>query len=153
MSAIQYAYARWARKRLPLPTEQQVAELESRLGVELPEDYRQYLLEFNGGVFDNPEIVSPDEQCPGRGLETMYGVASPIESAELGKPWEIALFDDNDPLIALPIGDTAFGDLIILSTAPENFGAIFFKQASGGWFELAEGIEEFFANLREPDWG
>ena len=153
MNSIEYAYARWARKRLPLPTEQQVAELESRLGVELPEDYRQYLLEFNGGVFNNPVISSPDESCPRQGLFVLYGVESKLDGTRLGEPWQIALFDDNDPLIALPIGDTAFGDLIILSTAPENFGAIFFKQASGGWFELAEGIEEFFANLREPDWG
>lgn len=153
MSSIEYAYARWARKRLPLPTEQQVAELESRLGVELPEDYRQYLLEFNGGVFEEPEILSPDKNCPRRGLEVMFGVESKLDGTRLGEPWQIALFDDNDPLIALPIGDTAFGDLIILATGPENRGVIYFKQASGGWFELAEGIEEFFANLREPDWG
>jgi len=152
MSSIEYAYARWARKRLPLPTEQQVAELESRLGVELPEDYRQYLLEFNGGVFEDPEILSPEDGFPQRGLEVMYGVDSQLDGTRLGEPWQIALFDDNDPLIALPIGDTAFGDLIILATATENRGVIYFKQASGGWFELAEGIEEFFANLCDPTW-
>lgn len=153
MISIQYAYARWARERLPLPSEEQVAALESRLRVELPDDYRQYLLEFNGGVFENPEIISADEEIPRRGLELMYGVASPTPPLDLGRPWQIALFDDNDPLIALPIGDTAFGDLIILATAPENLGVIYFKQASGGWFAIADGIEEFFANLREPDWG
>jgi hypothetical protein len=153
MSTFHYAYARWATERFPLPTEEQVANLEWRLKTELPGDYREFLLSFNGGVFDAPEIICPDPGCPRRGLQIMYGVDSPHEATELGRDWHLALFDDNDPIQILPIGRTSSGDLIILSVAGEDRGVIYFKQASGGWFELAEGIEEFFANLRESDWG
>jgi hypothetical protein len=152
MSSIEYAYARWATERLALPTEQQVAELESRLRVELPEDYRQYLLEFNGGVFDDPEILSPENSFPQRGLEVMYGVATHSPSLELGQPADIALFDNNDPLIALPIGGTSLGDLVVLDLESDDWGAVYFKQASADWFRLADGIEEFFANLCDPTW-
>ena len=58
----------------------------------------------------------------------------------------------NDPRQILPVRCTAGGDLIILSVAGEDVGVIYFKQASAGWFDLAEGIEEFFVNLCEPDW-
>jgi len=153
MSSIEYAYARWATERLALPTEKQVAELELRLSVELPVDYRQYLLQFNGGVFDDPEIVSLDKNCPRRGLFVMYGIGEDEATMELGNRQKTSLFDDNDPLVVLPIGCTAFGDLIVLATATEDRGVIYFKQASGGWFELAEGIEEFFASLRDPEPG
>jgi len=153
MSSIQFAYARWATERLPLPNGKQVAELESRLGVAFPGDYRQYLLEFNGGTFDDPEILSPEEHFPRRGLSVMYGVASPFPGTELGEPWEINLFDNNDPLIALPIGGTSLGDLVILCMEVEDLGAVYFKQASGDWFRIAEGIVDFFATLREPNWG
>ena len=153
MTAIQYAYARWVRKRLPLPSDHQVAALEERLGVELPGDYRQYLLDFNGGFFEDPEILSPDNNCPRRGLDAMFGIGADEPSVELGTPQKIALFDDNDPLAVLPIGRTGFGDLITLEIVPDDRGSVYFKEASGGWYELADGIEEFFANLREPDWG
>jgi hypothetical protein len=62
------------------------------------------------------------------------------------------LFDDNDPPKILPIGDTPLGSLIILDTAPgEGCGTIYFKQAFGDFYFLADGIEDFFDLLREPD--
>ena len=43
------------------------------------------------------------------------------------------------------------GGLIILDTAPgDGNGAIFLKQAWGDFYYLTEGIEDFFALLREP---
>ena len=45
------------------------------------------------------------------------------------------------------------GGLIILDTAPgEGQGAIFLKQARGDFHYLVDGIEAFFALLREPTW-
>ena len=45
----------------PLPTERQVTELEKRIGVSLPEDYRQLILEYNGGMFSEAEIAPQTE--------------------------------------------------------------------------------------------
>lgn len=43
------------------------------------------------------------------------------------------------------------GGLIILDTVPgEGRGEIYYKQAFGEFYWLAEGIEEFFTLLREP---
>lgn len=62
--AIATAYQRFGRGRFPLPSEQQVAELEQRIGITFPEDYRQFLLQHNGGYFTEPDIIPPDAGSP-----------------------------------------------------------------------------------------
>ena len=42
------------------------------------------------------------------------------------------------------------GGLIILGFRDEERGTIFFKKAYGGFFVLADSIEEFFCLLEEP---
>jgi len=44
VSAIESAYRAFCKERFPLPTAAQITELEQRLRVVLPPDYRQYLL-------------------------------------------------------------------------------------------------------------
>jgi hypothetical protein len=80
----------------------------------------------------------------------MCGIGACHEEAELGRLSYLCLFDDNDPPKIVPIGCTPMGSWIILDTAPgEGRGAIFFKQAFGDFYYLADGIEEFFGLLRE----
>jgi hypothetical protein len=147
---IEDAYRRFSTKRFPLPSETQVEELERSIKVTLPDDYRRFLLEFNGGYFNEPEIT-PVGGCPQPILLLLSGIGASHWEAELGLPRTMPSFDDNDPPKILPIGDTAMGNLIILDTAPgEGRGEIYYKQAYGDFFYLAAGIEEFFGLLREP---
>jgi hypothetical protein len=57
MSAIDLAYAKFCKKRFPLPTERQVSDLENRIGIRLPADFRQFILDYNGGYFTEPDIT------------------------------------------------------------------------------------------------
>lgn len=153
MTTIQSAYDRFAVERFPLPSESELAELESQIGVRFPEDYRQFLLEFNGGYFNEPDITPVGDGCPQDSLEILFGVGASHWEAELARPEEINLFDDNDPPKIIPIGCTSMGGLIILDTAPgEGQGAIFLKKAFGDFYFLVDGIEAFVALLREPTW-
>jgi hypothetical protein len=152
MTTIEFAYRRFSRKRFPLPTEAQVRALERRIQVTFPDDYRQFLLEYNGGYFTEPAIMPASEVCPQDALAFLSGIGASHPEAELGEPGALVLFDDNDPPKILPIGDTPLGSLIILDTAPgEGRGTIYFKQAFGDFYFLADGIEDFFDLLREPD--
>ena len=152
MTTINYAYARFCVERFPLPSEAQLAELESRIGVRFPEDYREFILEFNGGYFKCPEIT-PVDGCPLETLQILLGIGASHEEAELGLPEDIALFDDNDPPQIVPIGYTGMGGLIILDTAPgDGQGAVFLKKAFGDFYYLVECIEDFLGLLREPTW-
>jgi hypothetical protein len=150
MSTTRYAYSRFCREGFPLPSEQQVVALERRIRIGFPENYRNFLLEFNGGYFTEPEITPVVEGCPLDGLTFLNGINAVHEAAELGRPSDLLLFDDNDPPKIVPIGATGMGGLIILVTEKEDRGTIFLKQAYAGFFFLADSIEDFFELLREP---
>jgi hypothetical protein len=76
MTTIKNAYDRFAVERFPLPSQPQLSELERRLGVVLPDDYRQFILEFNGGYFKEPEITPIGEGCPQDTLEILFGIGA-----------------------------------------------------------------------------
>jgi hypothetical protein len=151
MNPIELAYARFSRKRFPLPTEAQVRALEERIKVELPAEYRKFILEFNGGYFNEPDIAPVVTGCPHDALTQLNGIGAPSWAAELGDARNMGLFDDNDPPKILAIGDTAMGGLIILSTGlGDSCGSIHLKKAFGDFYFLADSIERFFSLLREP---
>ncbi len=153
MTIFEDVYRRFSRKRFPLPSEAQLAELEQRIGIRFPEDYRTFILEYNGGYFNEPDIIPVGEGCPQEALDVLYGIGASHESAELATARDLALFDDNDPPKIVPIGSTPMGGLIILDTAPgDGQGAIFFKKAWGDFYYLVDGIEDFLALLRESTW-
>jgi hypothetical protein len=136
---------------IPAPSEKQVADLEQRIGIRLPDDYRQYLLDYNGGYFTEPDIIPPIKECPLDCLNSMNGIGAPHPSAELASRGDLSLFDDNNPPQILPIGYTLMGNLIFLVTRPEDRGCIWLKKAFfGESFFLAAGIEEFFELLHQP---
>lgn len=153
MMSIEYAYSRFSSERFGLPSESQLHDLEQRIGVTFPEDYRRFVLEFNGGYFNKPEIIPVSADCPQEELAFLNGIGASHWEAELGAPPTLALFDDNDPPQIVPVGETEMGGLIILITRAEGRGQIFLKQAFGDFYYLADGIEPFFGLLREPTWG
>lgn len=151
MTTIETAYSRFCIERFALPSKAQLAALEEQIAVRFPEDYRQFILEFNGGYFNEPEIMSVGENCPQDTLQILFGICASHPEAELGTPERISLFDHNDPPKIIPIGCTGMAGLIILDTAPgEGQGAIILKQAFGDFHYLVDGIEAFIALLREP---
>jgi len=150
MNAIELAYRKFCEERFPLPNEAQVSDLEKRIGVRLPPDYRRFILEYNGGYFREAEITPAIEGCPVNGLDFMGGIGASHRSAELASQRSLALFDDNDPPQILPIGYTLMGNLIFLVTHPEDNGTIGLKIAfTDQSFHLAKSIEAFFGLLHE----
>jgi hypothetical protein len=151
MNSIAAAYRKFCKRRFPLPSEEEVAALEERIGVFLPPDYRKFLLKYNGGFFTEPRIVPPSDDCPFDRLTVLHGIRATHSSAELASISWLTLFDDNDPPEILPIGYTMMGNLLYLVTHPEENGSIGLKKASSDqFFFLAEGIEKFFGLLRKP---
>lgn len=150
MNTIECAYKRFCRKRFPLPNEQQVADLERHLAIILPDDYRHFLLEFNGGYFTEPSIAPPVEGCPVDGLTYMHGFGASHRSAEIGNERQIAIFkeDVDDPVEVLPIGYTLMGNFILLVTKGKAKDKIILRTFEESFF-LADDIESFFGLLCE----
>jgi hypothetical protein len=61
MNAIESVYQQFCKERFPLPSERQLEELEQRIGVRFADDYRRFVLEFNGGYFNDPAITPVDD--------------------------------------------------------------------------------------------
>jgi hypothetical protein len=148
-AAIQSAYDRYCQERFSSTSEARVSALEQKIGVVLPDDYRRFVLEFNGGYFNEPEITAPGDNCPRDVLTFLCGLGASHEEAELGS--YLPLFADNDPPKVVPIGGTALGALIVIDTAPgDGQGAIYLKPAFDDYHYLAPAIEAFFRLLRKP---
>lgn len=148
---ISRAYYEFCTTKFPLPSAERVAELEKQLGIALPAEYRQFLLDFNGGIFNEPQIEPSIEGCPTDRLTFLKGIAASTPVAELGS--DVDLFDDNDPPHVLPIGATLMGNLLYMVTDPDDecpgwIGLkLAFRRKS---FWLADDIESFFGLLRKP---
>lgn len=104
-------------------TEQEILSLEKQLKSRLPQDYRDFLLAYNGG---NPKpnvfFISPEQQ------ESNLSILFGITSDEDYNLWDNALraYDDMDRTI-LPIGEDPGGNQIYMSLHPDTYGHIFFR--------------------------
>lgn len=146
---IESAYQSFCRTRFSLPTMADILSFETRFGLSLPNDYRQFLGEFNGGVFSDPDIVVTDPDCPEDCLTLLYGLSVVPPSADLARPANIAIFGPAGTREVLPIGYTLMGNLLYVLLAGPERGTIGLKQASSdNYFQLAKGIEVFFEHLR-----
>lgn len=150
MDPIALAYCRFSQERYPLPTESQVEEVEKRLGVRLPNDFRDFILEYNGGYFSDPRIGAPTDEWPLDSLCAIDGIGASDPDDELANDFIMRIFTDNDPPFLLPFSYTNNGNLLILSLKGEDRGAIYMQQAgTREWFLIANNIEEFFGLLRD----
>jgi len=131
MSRIDVAYEKFCKTRFPLPTDAQIAKLERRIGTKLPDDYRSFLLRYNGGYFQEPDIECTCPGCPEDALNDLYGIGATVPAAELTSESILTVFDDKRPARILPIGYTISGNLLVLITRPgKDRGAIMLKEAS-----------------------
>lgn len=149
--SIEWAYNRFCTERFPLPSEADVEELEQRISVNFPPEYRDFLLQYNGGYFSEPDIVPPpdaEDECPEDALTFLHGIRATHPYAELGHDSDLTLFEDNDPPQVVPVGYTLMGGLLLLIVHYDGYGRIVLKKASGRSYWLADTINEFFELLQ-----
>jgi hypothetical protein len=148
MASIEAAYEKFCRVVFPPTTEQDIARLEQNADVAFPPEYREFLLNYNGGYFTRPRIEIPEDVPADEHLEYMNGIGAPHRHAELATPGDLAIFDDNQPPVVVPIGGTERGSLILLITHEEDYGGILLRTFTTSYW-LCRGIEEFFSLLQE----
>ncbi len=150
-TTIDAAYDRYCTERPPLPSEESISAIEDDLGITFPNHYRDFLLNYNGGWFGKyPEIHSDEYVVPKISLENMFGVDTGNEYLKLNDWPTIHLWDDNDPIIILPIGSTTSNYIIVLvaQVTEEDYGQIYLRTFDDIFF-LAEDMEEFFELWRD----
>lgn len=130
-------------------TEEEILSLEKKLKSRLPQDYRDFLLAYNGGS-PNPNVffISPKQQ------ESNLSILFGITSKKAYDLWTNALdaYEDMDRTL-LPIGEDPGGNQIYMSLHPDTYGCIYFRDhelpAPDSLFPIAASFTELLQKLHE----
>jgi hypothetical protein len=80
----------------------------------------------------------------------MLGIGAPHPYKELGSEWTLALWEDNDPPVVLPIGNTPMGFYIVLVLEEaDDYGQVLLRTFEEFYY-LADNMRSFF-ELLKPD--
>ena len=93
---------------------------ERNQNVTLPKDYRDFLLEYNGG-YPNPSTYKISDELGESVLNILYGIGSMYDNLE--KKYDV--FDEILEKGFIPIGDDPSGNHICIGMSKEYFGQIF----------------------------
>lgn len=108
-----------------LPSEADIASLESKHGIRFPADYRDFLNSHNGGHFRG-EVFFALEGVR-FGLASLFGINVGYPQSELcGR--NLALIECNSPIEVVPIGRTEENFLLVIVVVDEeDFGHVILK--------------------------
>jgi len=104
--------------------EVELRDFEQENNVNLPSDYRDFLLEFNGG-----KPIRNRNERPDTIVTYILGMHNGAYYASLYK--HIDMFKDRLPLSTFPIATDSFGNLFIMSLHLEGYGHIYFWDHEG----------------------
>lgn len=141
----------------PKLTPEQLRAFEQRYGIVLPEDYRRFMLQYNGGrpspqdTFDVPKRRHSEQDTVGD--FNSIDVENPSLSIEAF----MEIYRDRIPAGTLPIGGGACGGAILLRVAGEPLGEVLlFDEESDGepglpphTYRVAPSFQAFLDGLYE----
>jgi SMI1 / KNR4 family. len=121
-----------------------VSEFERSLGIELDEDYRTFLVKYNGGE-------TPDTHVGIRGCSTdlryLFGIntAMNIEDNLQIPVWENKQY--------LPIGMDYFGNFFVIGLSDDNKGKVFFCDHEKGFAvkQIADSFKLFLCKCKSEE--
>lgn len=110
-------------------TENKVINFEQKYGLTLPEDYKKFLLNFNGGIVekDKSNEISVEDIDEKIVIDVLYGVDVANEKASIDY-WMDSLSEDllEDTVI---IGDDLIQGLILIICSGENEGVYYWNDS------------------------
>ncbi len=131
-------------------------EFESGRGIRLPEDYRHFLLEYNGGQPD-PAFFWIQRPVDGSRILRFFGLFPGSLPSSLNT--YVGIQYPGLPENLLPIADDGTGNLICIGVAAPVYGAVFFldhervspkdPDAFAGITRLSDSFTGFMASLME----
>ena len=138
--------------------EHHIQELEKRIGVPLPTDYREFLTRYGGATFSDTfeaPLTEPghfDEYaCP----EVFFGFYKPEGSGRphsLDLPDNLRFYKSRIPKGFIPIARAIGGNLILLGVDARNRGRVYYwDHETSDVLAVADTVADFLANLRITD--
>ena len=135
---------------------QDVAAVEAKLARRLPNGYKQFLLEYNGGVPEPNQFDVPGARTSS-GVNRFYAILDGEVDGDL--IYEQRLLRGYLPSGIMAIADAEGGNHVCLSVRGEDYGSVFFRDhelaseanVAAGLFELKPSFELFLSDLRKFD--
>ncbi|MBC2180324.1 SMI1/KNR4 family protein [Listeria booriae] len=128
-----------------------IEDFEQRYNLKLAEDYKKFLLDFNGGYAD-PNVFKISEEQGESALNTLYGLGIDDEYDELESVYES--LDGIIPSDFISIADDSGGNQICLGVDDDYFGKVFvwihdmeIEEDMDSMFLLADDFKLFLNNL------
>ncbi|MBC2241408.1 SMI1/KNR4 family protein [Listeria booriae] len=128
-----------------------IEDFEQRYNLKLAEDYKKFLLDFNGGYAD-PNVFKISEEQGESVLNTLYGLGIDDEYDELESVYES--LDGIIPSDFISIADDSGGNQICLGVDDDYFGKVFvwihdmeIEEDMDNMFLLADDFKLFLDNL------
>jgi hypothetical protein len=112
-------------------SERLLAQFESQIGSRLPEDYRFFLFQQNGGSFGKDVVfpfTTPDGLYSALGLNELYGFGYKT----FGLEDTYKRIDTYLPKGFVPVGEAACGDQVCIVVAGEDVGSIWLWDHEAG---------------------
>lgn len=106
-------------------TEKDIAALEQRLGISLPDEYRQFILTWNGGQPEPNAFPIQDNPRDTHGLLDRF-FSIDVEDTDYDIVDNAEVFRDRVPADLLPIAFDPGGNLICVAVSGKNKGKIYF---------------------------
>ena len=137
-------------------TEESIRELEELMGFPLPEEYKKFLSEYNGGTskvrYSKFFVKELNQEIP---LDVLYGIGVK-RTFNLGVIYEE--FEEDLLPNSLIIGDDPGSGLIVLITDIENYGvyywdhSFYFPQSNEeeNTYKIANSFNDFINGLNNP---
>ena len=136
--------------------EEEIFKLEDEIGFTLPNDYKEFLINFNGGV---PEVkystFKLNELEENIGLQVLYGLdlEENLNLREWYEEYEDDLLDD-----CLIIGHGIGFGFIVLVNSPEGAGVYFWDNSfelensseDENIYKISDTFREFIEELKSP---
>ena len=137
------------KKTISTLDDERLVTLENMLGVTLPQDYRDYLLEYNGRGFEKNtfEVFEGEYSI----VHHVYRISNDNDYFDLINSYKRGKNIDHEKgRKFLIIADDNVGNYIILSLAADSFGEIYFYDndtISTKCTKLAQSFSEFCSSL------
>jgi hypothetical protein len=145
------------------PSEQELLTWEKATGIKLPDDYRHFLLAWNGGTISSYVFIHRYPQVTSAEAELILDVLCDWDDVLDNSRWDEALHLRSVPPQHLVIGKNPSGVYVLLSLAPDTYGHIrtWYKNYYFTWGEsendqlgeVAPSFSAFITGLKEggPD--
>jgi hypothetical protein len=131
-------------------TNEDLHALENALQVNLPSQYRTFLLRFNGGIPSADTIDVEGLPLSPTDVQVFFGIDRAIASSDL--KWNRSTFLDRLPERLLPIACDSGGNLFCILVAGQDVGSVIYAdlgQPEPLLYVAARSFDGFLGQLRE----